>query len=74
MKDEKDKKEIENRGVIELYCDTFARCFVMPRELFEKTVMENTHKGIVDIEAVAKKFGVSYLDVVAHGRELGIWH
>ena len=36
--------------------------------------MENTHKGIVDIEAIAKKFGVSYLDVVAHGRELGIWH
>lgn len=57
----------------ELDASKFARVFAMPSELFEKIVINNTHKKICDIENVAKTFGVDYLQVVCHGRESYYW-
>lgn len=51
----------------------FARAFIMPRNDFEKVVIDNTVNGKCDIRKIAEAYGIDYVEVIARGKELDIW-
>ncbi len=68
-----DKRYCNGRGMSDISAYIFARAFLMPKKLFESTVIKNTSDGICNIDEVAKTFGVSSNQVVARGKELNLW-
>ncbi len=53
--------------------DAFARAFVMPRDRFLRIVAENSDRGKCNLNAVAEKFGVEYIDVYIRGKDFNLW-
>lgn len=51
----------------------FARAIIMPRDEFEQVVIQHTIDGKCNVQDVADVYGISYLDVIARGKELNIW-
>ena len=63
----------EGKSSEDTEADLFARAFLMPREEFEQVVIENINDGQCNIQKVADKYGLNYLDVLKRGSELNIW-
>ena len=60
-------------GIHQIHADMFMRAFIMPEDVFKKDVIANTVDGKCDVNALAKLYDVAISDVVARGRELGLW-
>ena len=60
-------------GIHQINADIFMRAFMMPETIFKKDVIENTVDGKCDVNALAKLYQVEISDVIARGRELGLW-
>lgn len=58
---------------IEEDANEFAGAFLMPKEIFLKTVEELTKGGYCNTQEVAKVFGVSADCVNIRGRKLNVW-
>ena len=53
----------------------FARGFLMPEDLYDKSMVENTTaEGKFDCVEMAKDFGTGYMKVLTRGEDLGKWH
>lgn len=53
----------------------FAREFLMPENLYDQSMVENTTKdGKFDCIEMAKDFGTGYMKVLTRGEDLGKWH
>ena len=53
----------------------FARGFLMPENLYDKSMVENTtNDGKFDCIEMAKDFGTGYMKVLTRGEDLGKWH
>lgn len=53
----------------------FARAFLMPRDKFEKDMVEcTTIDGKFDMIKLAKRYSVSYMDTLTRGEDLNLWH
>lgn len=60
-------------GINELNATKFARAFIMPLNIFQKVVIQNTKNGVCNIQEVANVFGVDYSQVISRGRESNLW-
>lgn len=63
----------EEGGIKEIEASQFARAFLMPTELFQEVVIDNSVKGYCNIDAVANVFCVDESQVICRGRESYLW-
>ena len=63
----------EEGGIKEIEASQFARAFLMPTELFQEVVIDNSEKGYCNINAVANVFCVDESQVICRGRESCLW-
>lgn len=59
--------------LFDMEAQLFARAILMPRDEFEQVVIRHTVNGKCKVQDVADVYGISYLDVIARGKELNIW-
>lgn len=59
--------------LLDMEAQLFARAIIMPRDEFEQVVIRHTVDGKCNVQNVADVYGISYLDVIARGKELNIW-
>lgn len=62
----------EGYGIEDSEASLFARAFVMPRNDFEKVVIEHLNNGKYTAQNVANEYGIDYFEVLARGEELNI--
>ena len=60
-------------GINEIGAAKFARAFLFPSPLFERTVINHSISGSCDVQAVAKIFGTDSLQIISYGRESYLW-
>ncbi|MHC5373125.1 ImmA/IrrE family metallo-endopeptidase [Enterococcus sp. LJL120] len=74
--DEESKNKVFTRNgttQAEYDANEFAANFLMPEGLFRKTVEDLKHNNMVDVNDLARKFGVSYDAALTRGRFLGVF-
>ena len=55
--------------------DAFAREFLIPKKLYDQSMVENMmENGNFDCIKMSKDFGISYMKVLSRCEDLGKWH
>lgn len=73
LKDSNHEMHYNGTTLLDMEAQLFARALIMPRDEFEQVVIRHTVNGKCNVQDVADVYGISYLDVIARGKELNIW-